>query len=159
MLELRFGEAVVLADKVFLDKYANDDAKMVAVRAKKEISRYYAFQKGMVDVLCADLDWATVYHRVERMRVVYEGTLHEADVEKKWEELSANKRVLYIVEQQRKLDEMVQGVGRMTARDLEKLLLRVTDIADSNPETKVEKNARDWIEEIQRRLAKFHPQK
>lgn len=155
VFELRFGDAVAAADKVFEDPRAPGEAKAFAARVKKEVARAHAQHKEIVEALTKDLDWATLYRRVERMLPVYKGTLYEPEVKAKWEELNANKRVLYIVEQQRLLEQLVKGVHKMNLRDLEKVRPRVREVAVMNPDTKVERNAMEWVAEIDARIAKL----
>ena len=135
MLEYRFADAIEAADKVFTDAYADSEAKAFCATVKREVSRYYTFQKTLADTLMKDLDWAVAFHRVERMLVVYKGTDHEPEVRKLKDELDANPRVKFIVEAQNRLDEMVKDIGRMTAKELEKLVEKLKAFNERYPDT------------------------
>lgn len=154
MLDLRFGDAIVFADKVFTDSHASPEAKAFCARVKKEIARYWAFQKGLVDALIKDLDWAAAYHRVERMLVVYKGTDHFPDVQKLKDELDANPRVKFIVEAQEFLDHLVEGIAKEDIKGLEKLIEKLKAFQERYPESSPAKKAGEWIAECERRLAR-----
>jgi hypothetical protein len=154
MLDLRFGDAITAADKVFTDRYAGDDAKAFCAKVKKEVARYYAFQKGVVDVLIRDLDWAVAYHRVERMLVIYKGTDHLPEIEKRKAELDANPRVRYIVAAQKELDGIVEHLDREDVKGLEKIIAKLEEFQSTYPESAVAKKAGEWIEECKRRIAR-----
>jgi hypothetical protein len=152
MLELKFADALKAADKVFTDKYAPDDAKAFCAGVKKEISRYYAFQKTVVDALIKDLDWAVAYQRVERMLVTYKETDHEAEILRRKAELDANPRVKFILAAQKRLDGMVADLGRMNSKELKQLVEELKMFIDEFPETAVGKKAGEWLAEAERRL-------
>jgi hypothetical protein len=154
MLDLRFGEAIVFADKVFTDSHASAEAKAYCAKVKKEISRYWTFQRGVVDALIKDLDWAVAYHRVERMLVTYKGTDHFAEVQKLKDELDANPRVKYIVEAQEFLDHLVEAVPREDIKGLERLIEKLKAFQERYPDTSPEKKAGEWIAECERRIAR-----
>ena len=154
MLDLRFGDAITAADKVFTDRYAGDDAKAFCAKVKKEVARYYAFQKGVVDALIQELDWAVAYHRVERMLVTYKGTDHLAEVEKRKAELDANPRVKYIVAAQKELDGIVEHIDREDVKGLEKIVDKLKAFQETYPESAPAKKAGEWIEECERRIAR-----
>lgn len=154
MLDLRFGDAIVAADKVFTDRYAGDDAKAYCAKVKKEVARYYAFQKGVVDALIKDLDWAAAYHRIERMLVVYKGTDHLPEVEKRKAELDANPRVKYIVAAQKELDQIVEHIDREDVKGLEKIVEKLKAFQENYPDSAPAKKAGEWIEECERRIAR-----
>jgi hypothetical protein len=154
MLDLRFGDAIVAADKVFTDKYAGDDAKAFCAKVKKEVARYYAFQKSVLDALIRDLDWAVAYHRVERMLVTYKGTDHLAEVEKRKAELDANPRVRYIVAAQKELDGIVEHIDREDIHGLEKMVEKLKAFQELYPDSAPAKKAGEWIEECERRIAR-----
>lgn len=155
MLDFRFADAIAAADKVFTDQYAPGDAKNYCAKVKKEVARYYAFQVGVLEALLKDLDWAVAYHRVERMVVVYKGTEHEADVQRRKDELDANPRVKYIIEAQKHLDEMVKDVPHLGPRDLERLIEKLKAFVEQYPESSPAKKATEWIAECERRLKRF----
>jgi len=154
MLDLRFGDAIVAADKVFTDRYAGDDAKAFCAKVKKEIARYYAFQKGVVDAAVRDLDWAAAYHRTVRMLVVYKGTDHLDEIERKKAELDANPRVKYIVAAQKELDGIVEHIDREDIKGLEKLIAKLKEFQSTYPDSSPAKKAGEWIEECQRRITR-----
>jgi hypothetical protein len=154
MLDFRFADAIAAADKVFTDPAAPGDAKNYCAKVKKEVARYFAFQMGILDALKKDLDWAVAYHRVERMLVVYKGTDHEADVQKEKDALDANPRVKFIVEAQKRLDEMVKDVGHLGPKDLARLIEKLKAFAEQYPESAPAKKANEWIEECKRRIEK-----
>ena len=154
MLDLRFGDAIVAADKVFTDRYAGDDAKAFCAKVKKEVARYYAFQKGVVDAAVRDLDWAVAYHRVVRMLAVYKGTDHLAEVEKQKAELDANPRVKYIVAAQKELDGIVEHIDREDIKGLEKIIAKLKEFQSTYPDSSPAKKAGEWILECERRIAR-----
>ena len=154
MLDLRFGDAITAADKVFTDKYAGDDAKAFCAKVKKEVARYYAFQKSVVEALIRDLDWAVAYHRLEKMLVVYKGTDHFDEIVKKKAELDANPRVKYIVAAQRDLDTIVEHIDREDIKGLEKIVAKLKEFQETYPDSAVAKKAGEWIEECERRIAR-----
>ena len=155
MLEMRFGDAIAAADKVFTDATAPGDAKAYCAKVKKEVGRYYAFQKSLVDALVKDLDWAVAYRRMEKMLIFYKDTEHEPEVQKKKDELDANPRVKFIIEAQNHLDDMVKDIGHMGPRDLEKLIDKLKAFIERYPESAPAKKAGEWIEECERRMKKF----
>ncbi len=154
LLDLRFGEAIDFADKVFTDSHASGEAKAFCAKVKKEISRYWTFQRGVVDALIKDLDWAVAYHRVERMLVTYKGTDHLAEVQKLKDELDANPRVKYIVLAQEYLDHLVEDVARQDIKGLERLIEKLKAFQEKYPDTSPEKKAGEWIAECERRIAR-----
>ncbi len=154
IVEQRFGDAATLAAKVQADGLAPVEAKNLCARIAKEAERVYDLRKKAVEASLKEGDLAIASRRLERMRACWKRSPHEAEIEAKWAELSANGKVAEALARQKELEEHVAGLSVMAPHDLEKAVAWLEEFQRAQAGTPAAVKAADWIAEAKRLAAR-----